>query len=124
MNKRIVAVLLSAMLALALLGPGVATAGKSFKTKVTIAENPDFHGKVKSKKRACIKKRKVKLQRKTQYEQSFTTIGSTKSKRNGKWKVSTSPISNAAYRAKVTKKKLRHHKGTCRRATSRIIVIP
>src|SRR3954463_1364573 len=118
MNKRIVAVLLSAMLALGLLGPGVATAGKSFKTKVTINRSPDFHGKVKSKKAACKKKRKVKLQKKGTYQQSFNTIGSTRSKRHGKWKILTNAQSGASYRAKVTKKKLRHHKGKCRPATS------
>jgi len=122
MYKRIVAVLLSAMLALAVLGPGVATAGKSFKTKVTIARSPDFHGKVKSKKKACIKKRKVTLQVKTTYQTTFHTIGSTKSKNNGKWKRSANAISGASYRVKVKKKTKSNF--VCRKATSPQIHIP
>ena len=126
MYKRIVAVILSAMLLLAVVGPTLAPAAKSFKTRVTIAQgdNTNFHGRVKSKKKACIRKRKVTLQRKTTYQSSFHAIGSTRSKRNGKWKVNTKPVSQASYRAKVAKKKLRHHKGICKAAKSRTIVAP
>ena len=126
MYKRIVAVILSAMLLLAVVGPALAPAAKSFKTRVTIAQgdNTNFHGRVKSKKKACIKRRSVTLQRKTTYQSSFHSIGHTRSRKTGKWKVKTHPISQASYRAKVKKKRLRHHKGVCKSAKSRVIVAP
>jgi hypothetical protein len=126
MYKRIVAVVLSAMLVLAVVGPTLAPAAKIFKTKVTITQgdNTNFHGKVKSKKKACRKGRIVKLQRHTTYQTTFRTIGRDKSNRRGKWKVHTTPISQASYRAKVKKKRLKHHKGICKKAKSRVIVAP
>ena len=126
MYKRIVAVILSAMLVLAVVGPTLAPAAKRFKTKVTITQgdNTNFHGKVKSRKAKCRKGRKVTLQRKTTYQSSFKSIGSDKSNRKGKWKVNTKPVSQASYRAKVKKKRLRHHKGVCKGAKSRVIVAP
>jgi hypothetical protein len=126
MYKRIVAVVLSAMLVLAVVGPTLAPAAKSFKTKISIVQgdNTNFHGKVKSKKGACKKKRKVTLQRHTPYQSSFKSIGSTKSNKKGKWKVNTAVVSQDSYRAKVKKKKLAHHKGVCKGKTSKTIVAP
>jgi hypothetical protein len=126
MYKRIVAVVLSAMLLVAVSGPTLAPAAKIFKTKVTITQgdNSNFHGKVKSRKRACKKGRKVTLQRKTTYQSTFHSIGFDRSNKRGKWKVNTTPVSQASYRAKVKKKRLRHHRGICERARSRVIVAP
>ncbi len=125
MTKRIVALLLSALLALSLLGPSYAPgAVPKFKTKITIFQGDasNFHGKVRSKKAACRKHRKVKLQRDDPYTPAgFSTIGSTRSNRKGKWKVLTTPISGDKYRARVLKKKLKHHKGICKARTSRVI---
>jgi hypothetical protein len=47
------------------------------------------------------------LQKRNTYNPSshFTNVGSTKSKKNGKWKVLTNAQSGFAYRAKVKKKK-------------------
>jgi ABC-type glycerol-3-phosphate transport system substrate-binding protein len=126
MTKRVVALFLAAMLAVAVVSAGVAVGARSFKTKVTIVQGDasNFHGKVKSKKAACKKKRKVKLQHKGVYDPpgTFHTIGTTKSNKRGNWRVATTPISGDAYRAKVTKKKLSGGRGTCKPKTSTAII--
>ena len=126
MTKRVVALFLAVTLAVAVVSAGVAVGAKSFKTKVTIVQgdSSNFHGKVKSKKAACKKKRKVKLQEQGVYPNppsSFHTIGKTKSNKRGKWKVATAPVSGDHYRAKVAKKKLPNNKGKCKPATSKVI---
>ncbi|HMC06564.1 MAG TPA: hypothetical protein VKG89_04120 [Solirubrobacterales bacterium] len=124
MTKRLVALFLAIALALAVVSSGFAagSASKAFKTKVTIVQGDgtDFHGKVKSKKAACKKKRKVTLQIMTTYQSSFHTLGAVKSKRNGNWKRPTTVQSGAQYRAKVKKKTL-HNGDKCKAKTSRVV---
>ena len=126
MTKRIVALVLSALLALSLLGPGFATGAKAppkFKTRISIhqGDGTNFHGRVRSKKAACKKRRKVRLQHKGTYDPKFTTIRRTRSNRKGKWRVNITPVPGDKYRAKVLRKRLKHHRGICKAGTSRTI---
>jgi hypothetical protein len=127
MAKRIVALVLSALLALSLLGPSYAPGAlKKFTTKVTIVQDDGtgFHGRVKSKNDACRVHRTVKLQHRhpgPYNPTSFATIKTVQTNNKGKWKAKVSVISGDQYRAVAPKKKLPHHKGICEKGVSKTI---
>jgi hypothetical protein len=94
---RVVAVALAGLLALGLLlgGIGVSEAGKKkAKTKVTLKGGPEgAKGKVKSKQRRCIKKRKVVLKGPAPFDPNarasggMVKIGKTKTNKRGRWSI-------------------------------------
>lgn len=77
----------------------VTTARPSSTTIAFGASN--VHGTVSSPVTACEPTRNVKLQRKTIYQASFTTIGSDNTNSNGFWRVDTPLVNGASYRGVV-----------------------
>jgi hypothetical protein len=81
---RVASIALLATAVAVVAAPGTAGAhDQRFDGKVTIRENPDFHGRVTSSKAACEKDRKVKIYR----EQSGPDglLASTRTDDDGRW---------------------------------------
>jgi len=105
--------------------PSLATQVVKHGSKVTISEKaPAFHGKVKSKERACVKQRKVRLFR-AHTHRADTVIGSDHTNNHGRWQVDVNPLRSGGYYAKVA----RRSEGTagtihiCRSDRSRIVPV-
>jgi virginiamycin B lyase len=99
---------------------GAPGAGQVIKhnSKITIADFPALHGRVKSSLRACERRRVVKLffQRPHRHDK---LVGRDRTNRRGRWKVE--PMLYGTYYAKVTRRELRAGGKThvCRGARSR-----
>jgi hypothetical protein len=102
----------------ALLLPAAPAAGASYSTKVIVSlKYPAFHGKLKSRKGACTKRRTVKLFRKRPGPDRL--LGVDKSSAKGRWSI---PIGNrlpsgASYYAKAPAK------GKCKPDKSGVLTI-
>jgi hypothetical protein len=108
-------VLLALALLLALLPAGSAAAAR-YSTKVIVSlKTPAFHGKLKSRKSACAKNRRVKLFRKKRGRDRL--LGTDKSNAKTKWSIRIRLKSGASYYAKAPAK------GNCKAAKSKVLTI-
>ena len=128
MKKLIAVALAGALLATSLVaGPALGAAPKKVTTHATInfttsTYSAAFKGKVKSKKAACRKKRKVVVIRK---DNPNVKIASTKSNKKGKWHTDLGGTPPAGdYFAKEKKKKIKHGTVVCKKGKSPTISVP
>jgi hypothetical protein len=116
MSRRLalaLALMAATALAAALVVPGAGAATK-VRSKITIGvSGSTLKGKVKSRKRSCIKGRRVVVYR------GHRAIGRTKTNKRGKWHKSVGRA--GSYHAVAKKKK--HHSTVCKRARSRTVTI-
>src|SRR5436190_19938429 len=128
MKKLLALALVAVLLATSLVtGPALGAGTKKFRTHVTInfsqtTYSSKFFGKVKSKKAACRKKRKVLVFRKNTPN---VKIAKTKSNKKGKWHTNLSGTPPPGkYFAKAKKKKLHHGTVICKKGKSPTITVP
>jgi basic membrane lipoprotein Med (substrate-binding protein (PBP1-ABC) superfamily) len=126
MKKLLIAIL--AVIACLAIGAVGASGADSTKTKVTIHFNGGsgdygkFYGRVKSKKAACERHRKVVVKRKQPGKDA--KYGSTFSDNDGRWEISaTSPVTPGKYYA-VAKKKVLNNGHVCKKGRSGTITVP
>lgn len=112
---------------LALLVPVAAPARESFDSRITIAveglfkKTPtDLHGRVRSAKDACERRRKVRVVRRNKGE--TTIYGRDVTDARGRWRVEGTPtVPNGTYRAVAASKRLAA--GRCAKARSDSVFI-
>jgi hypothetical protein len=125
---------IAAVVGMLVIGVGVGLAPahtKKFNTRVTIhfdasPYGDSFFGKVKSKKHACEKNRKVKVFRR-QPGPDAQFDGSDQSDNQGDWRITNGTAAPGNYYAKAKKKVLKNnnkHKHVCKRGRSRTISVP
>ena len=120
MTKRMAALSIVAALGIAAIIPATASAA-TFSTHTTIAINSvgnGFAGKVTSPRSSCVPSRHVTLQRKLAGHTSFSNVGSDVGASNGTWNITSAPVANAQYRAKVASKAVAGN--TCAATTSTV----
>jgi hypothetical protein len=131
--SRVAIYVTAAILVVAAVGAGVATAHKKkIKSTVTIqwSDNDDpydatgetFSGDVGSKKKKCRKGRQVTVK-----EQGGVSVGTDKTNKQGHYRIVVGNADSGAYFAKVKKKvikKNQKHKHVCKKARSDTISVP
>jgi hypothetical protein len=125
-------VFIASMIAVFAIGATVATAHTAkYRTRVTIhfSGGPygnSFFGKVKSRKAACVRHRKVKVFRqKPGADKQFGTTSTSDTA--GNWNVTNGNASPGDYYAKAKRKVLKHnanHFHVCKRGRSATISVP